>query len=107
MKNKSIAFKLRQEGKSNLQFEHQVNNLTIEELLTLKLELSAKYVFGGKFYLFSLWDSLEDILRDTLFKFAETISENENQARMLLGMRYKKYKKYKKLYGFKDDVEDV
>ncbi len=97
MKNKSIAFQLRQEGKSDHEFEHKLNKLTIEELLTLKLELSARHILNGKLYLFSLWDSLDDILKETLFKFAETMCEDENQAKLFLGMRYKKYKKYKKM----------
>lgn len=102
MKNKSISTELRRKGKSSQKFEHLLNRLTLEELILLKLEISARHNFNGKFYGFDLWKSLRHIINQCVFRFALTMCNTEFQARTVLGVNRKKYDKLKELYDFND-----
>ena len=57
----SLTKKLREENKSNEEFEVMLNNLSLEELIGLKLELASK-VFGGKSYGLPIWKSMKEIV---------------------------------------------
>jgi hypothetical protein len=56
----SLSKKLKEEGKSSDEFEVWVGRLTIEELIALKLEVSAR-ILGGKLYGFNLWSAMPKI----------------------------------------------
>ena len=62
-KNKyySLSRKLRRESKSNDQFEVMLSQLTLEEVIGLKLELASK-VLGGKLFGLPVWSSMHSIV---------------------------------------------
>ena len=68
-KNKyySISNKLRKENKSHDEFEVMLNNLTLEEIIGLKLELAAKAV-GGMLFGIPIWYTMQDITKDAVLK---------------------------------------
>ena len=64
-KNYSIKKKLKLENKIDEDFEMRLNNLTLEDIIALKLELSSKN-YKGKFYGLQLYKYIQDIARDAV-----------------------------------------
>ena len=93
----SLSKKLRQEKKSNDEFEVMMGNLTLEELIGLKLELSTKPV-SNRLYGFPLWFNLTDIVRDAIFKYAYSATRTQMEAMRLLGLTANHFHKLKKRY---------
>lgn len=105
----SISKILRKQNRSNEYFEILLNNLTLEEIIALKLELAYKsigYVIQG----FPLWNSTNYIIKDALLKYAVSASKTKTEARKLLGLNnfkfYKLIKKYKINKYFKSEEKD-
>ena len=57
----SVINKLKKENKISEEFEIMLNNLTLEEIIAIKLE-SASKVFGGKSYGLPIWRSIGDLM---------------------------------------------
>ena len=94
----SLSKKLRQEKKSNDEFETMLANLTLEEVIGLKLELSGKPV-NNRFYGFPLWFNLTDIVRDAIFKYTYSATRTQVEAMRFLGLRPDKFQELKKRYN--------
>lgn len=104
-RNKGVSFRyslvssLREQNKSNPEFEFMVNNLTLEELIALKLELSGR-MLNGKLAGMKLWKSVPMIARQAMVTFAESCTKTRYDAATLLGVSIEFYlnsviKKYK------------
>ena len=93
----SLSNKLRQEKKTNNEFEVMLGNLTLEEVIGLKLELSGKPV-NSRFYGFPLWNNLTNIVRDAIFKYTYSATRTQVEAMRFLGLRPDKFQKLKKRY---------
>lgn len=104
-KNKGVSFKyslansLRSQNKSNPEFEFMINNLTLEELIGLKLELSGR-MLNGKLAGMKLWRSIPMIARQAMVSFANSCTNTRYDAATLLGVSIEFYinnilKKYK------------
>ncbi len=83
---KSIIKKLREEQRSSEEFEILVNRLTLEELIWLKLELSAKLFAKNKFYGFPFLHTLPKITKDALINFAVFATSSKREAARFLGV---------------------
>lgn len=83
---KSISKRLREENKSSVEFEILVNRLTLEELIWLKLELSAKSFVKNKFYGFPLWQTIPKITKEALISFALDAASSKRDAARFLGI---------------------
>ena len=94
----SLSNKLRQEKKTNDEFETMLANLTLEEVIGLKLELSGKPV-NNRFYGFPLWNNLTDIVRDAILKYTYSATRTQVEAMRFLGLRPDKFQKIKKRYN--------
>ncbi len=96
-KDYSISRKLRNEGKTNDQFEITLGSLSLEELIALKLELASKSV-GGKLYGLPLWYSLPEITKDAVLKYSLSAARTKMEAARFLGVNkeyfYRLLKKY-------------
>lgn len=107
--NYSISRKLRNEGKTNEQFEVALGVLSLEELIALKLELASKSV-GGKLYGLPLWYSLPDIVKDAVLKYALSAARTKMEAARFLGVSkeyfYRLLKKYDADSYFKEKALD-
>ena len=68
---KSFILSLRKDGRVNEEFLNVVADLTIEEIIAVKLEMSSK-MMRGKLYNFPLWYSMPNICKDALMLFART-----------------------------------
>jgi hypothetical protein len=97
-KEYSISKVLREEKRSNEYFEILLNNLTLEEIIALKLELGYKAV-GFPLHGFPIWKSTNYIVKDALLKYAVSATESKREAVRFLGISpllfFKLLKKYK------------
>lgn len=98
----SLLKKLRQEGKTNEQFEILLNNLTLEEVIAAKLELSSR-TLKTPLYGLPLWKHMPEIVEDAVLMYAIAINRTPAEAASYLGMTPYKFhrlcKKYK-LYNY-------
>ena len=101
----SMVRKLRREGKSTVEFEVMLNNLSFEDLIALKLELASK-VAGSKLYGFKLWNSIPDLVRDAMLKYAMSATRTKNEAQRFLGIDSLNYKKMLKKYQTESFFEE-
>ena len=108
-KDYSISRKLRNEGKTNDQFEIALGSLSLEEIIALKLELATKSV-GGKLYGLPLWYSLPEITKDAVLKYALSAARTKMEAARFLGVNkeyfYRLLKKYDADSYFKEKELD-
>ena len=81
----SVSKKLRKDKKTNPEFEVRLASLTLEEIISLKLELAAKNV-KGKLYGFPIWNTTNLIIKDSLIKFALSATNSHSEAANLRGL---------------------
>jgi len=84
-KSASIIKKLRKEGKINEEFEVMLSSLTLEELISLKLELAIRSV-GGLLYGLPLWYTLPAIIKESVYNFAISATNTKKEASNFLGI---------------------
>ena len=77
---------LREQKKSNEYFEIMLANLTLEEIIALKLEITYRSI-GVALYGFPIWASTIYIVRDAILKYALSISTSKSMAARYLGVR--------------------
>jgi len=99
-KNKyySLAKKLRKNQRSSDEFEIMLNQLTLEEVIGLKLELATKSV-NGKLFGVPLWYSLHSIVQDAVLKYTFSASRTNGEAMRYLGLKKAEMKKLMKKYN--------
>lgn len=81
----SFSKYLRSTNKSSDEFEFMLNQLTLEEIIALKLEISSRAV-NGKLYGFNLWRQIPKIAKEGLLLFAVSATTNIVEAQTLLGV---------------------
>ena len=101
----SISNKLRKESKSSEEFEIIFNNLSLEEVIGLKLELASKSSFNGKLYGIPLWYSIPNIVRDAVLKYALSATRSKREAARFLGLNELAMKKNINRYKIDDYFE--
>ena len=72
----SLAKKLRREQRSNDEFEIMLSQLTLEEVIGLKLELASK-TLDGKLFGLPVWASLHSIVQDAVLKYTFSASRTQ------------------------------
>ena len=104
--NKSIVNKLTHEGVVSQDLLVLINNLTLEDLIAIKLELSCALV-RNKLYGIDFWSNSCYIIREALLKFAIAVSTSKKDAARFLGLDLREfntqYKKYDIESYFKED----
>jgi len=100
-KNYSIINKLRKERKSNEEFEMMLSSLTLEEVISLRLELASRSI-SNRMYGFPLWHSINDIIKDAVVKYAFSATRTQFEAMRFLGLKESSYHELKKKY----DIEN-
>ena len=104
--NKSIINKLTHEGIVSQDLLVLINNLTLEDLIAIKLELSCALV-RNKLYGIDFWSNSCYIIREALLKFAISASRSKKDAARFLGLDLREfntqYKKYNIESYFKED----
>lgn len=104
-KRYSVIRKLRRDGKLSEEMEIFVSNLSLEDLIALKLEISSKPV-NGKLFGIPIWKSIPFIVRDAVLKTAISVCKTKVDAANLIGMDVDKMdnllKKYNTIGFFED-----
>lgn len=101
----SIINKLKKEKKINREFEITVSNLSLEELIALKLELSTQAV-SGKLYGFQIWESLPKIIQEAALKYAVSATRTGTEAMSFLGLKKDRYHILMKQYDVNSYFEE-
>ena len=104
-KNHSLGKKLKQEDKITEEFEVMLNNLTLEEVIGLKLELAAKAA-GGMLYGMSLWAAMPNITKDAILKYALSATTSKMEAARFLGVNKARFNKLLKQYKTESYFEE-
>jgi hypothetical protein len=95
--DKSIINKLTHEGIVSQDLLVLINNLTLEDLIAIKLELSCALV-RNKLYGIDFWSNSCYIIREALLKFSISVSKSKKDAARFLGLDLREfntqYKKY-------------
>ena len=101
----SLSKKLRQEKRSNDEFETMLSSLTLEEVIGLKLELSTKPV-NNRLYGLPVWKNLTDVVKDAILKYAYSSTRTQMEAMRLLGLTADHFQRLKKRYDPVSYFED-
>lgn len=105
-KNYSVIALMERQGRINDQFQLIMNNLTLEDVIAIKLELAGKAA-GGNIYGIPVWFFITDIVRDACIKFALSATRTKKEAARFLGLdegTFEKYlRKFKTLAYFEDE----
>ncbi len=104
-RNYSISRSLKFAGKSSEEFEVMLAQLTLEEIIALKLEISAKMI-NNKLYGFELWKAIPRITKDAVLKFAVSASQTQQDACRILGIKPTDLRKLKETYDFENYFEN-
>ena len=94
----SLSKKLRQEKKINTDFEIMLSNLSLEEVIGLKMEIASKPV-NNRLYGLPVWKNLTSLVKDAIFKYAYSATRTQMEAMRFLGLRPDHFHKLKKRYN--------
>jgi hypothetical protein len=87
----NLSDELRLKKKITEEFEVMLGGLTLEEIIGLKLEVSAGNL-KGKLFGINLLDSLRKSSKDAAFSYVLNFCKNEQTAALLLGLTAHEYK---------------
>ena len=85
-----------------------LNNLSLEEVIALKLELSTKAI-SNRLYGFPIWNSLPSIVKEAAYKYALSATRTQNEAMRFLGLKLNSFYDLREIYDVDDfflDTED-
>ena len=84
-----------------------INKLTLEDLIAIKLELSANNI-NNRLYGFDLWRQSNKIIKEALLKFAISTTNSKKDASRFLGLTYLEFKRVMTKYDvnqfFTEDI---
>ena len=98
----SFINKLKKQKKINDEFEVMVSTLTLEELISIKLELSSRYI-NNRLYNFPIWSSLNNIIKEAVLKYALSACRSYGDSASFLGITQTEFKSLIKKYQIKLD----
>lgn len=96
----NLSDKLRIEKKITEEFETMLGGLTLEEIIGLKVEVSARNL-KGKLYGIDLYNAMVKISKDAAFSYAINYCRSEQAAASLLGMSLYKFNLLRTKYNKK------
>ena len=99
--SKSIIKILKDQNKINDNILAHIGSLSIEDLIAVKLELSANHI-NNRLYGFDIWRNSGYIIKEALLKFAISTTNSKKDAARFLGLTYSEFKRVLKTY----DVEN-
>ena len=84
-----------------------INKLSLEDLIAVKLELSANNI-NNRLYGFNLWKQSNNIMKEALLKFAISTTKSKKDAARFLGLTYVEFKRVMTTYKVKNYfTEDI
>jgi len=101
----STINRLKREKKIDEVFLSRINQLTLEELIAIKLESAARFI-NHKLYGFPIWKSLHNVCREAVLLFALSSTRSYTDAASFLGISIKEFKENIKKYQISLDSQD-
>jgi transcriptional regulator with AAA-type ATPase domain len=83
-----------------------VSQLTLEELIGLKLELASK-VLDGRLFGLPVWSSMHSIVQDAMLKWVYSASRTKVEAVRYLGINQSDFKELLKKYKVDNYFSDL
>ena len=96
-KSYSISKVLRKENKSDDKLEMMLSNLSLEEIIALKLEISSRSV-GNRLYGRPIWNNMSHIVKESVLKYAISATKTKGEAMRFLGLKPVDFGKLMKKY---------
>jgi hypothetical protein len=104
-RNYSLSRKLKKDCRINESFEVMLANLTLEEVIGLKLELSSQPV-GNRLYGFPIWHAMPYIIKDAVLKYAYSATKTKGDAMRFLGLRPNDFSNLSKKFNIDSYFEE-
>ena len=106
MKNNNYNSVLKHINKNfnNKDFEFVLSNLTLEELVLAKLELSTRST-NEKFFGYPIYNNIQNIVKESLIKFALEFCDTKERACNMLGLNKAQFTKYLKKHNIVRDKD--
>ena len=104
-KNKSVILALKAKNLLDDSLLVCINSLTLEDLIAIKLELSARHL-NNRPYGFDIWRKSGYIIKEALLKFAVSTTHSKKDAARFLGLTYSEFKKVMRKYKVENYFED-
>jgi methionyl-tRNA formyltransferase len=95
--SKSVIKKLKDQNKINDSNLICINNISIEDLIAVKFELSAKHI-NNRLYGFDIWHRSNYIIKEAILKFAISATKSKKDAARFLGLTYGEFKRITSKY---------
>ncbi len=102
--DQSLLRKLRKEEKINKKLENLLSELTLEEIISIKLELASESV-RGKFFGFPIFKAVRQITKEAMVTFALSSTSSHGKAAALLGLSLSELKRYIKKYDINTTLD--
>ena len=93
----SLRRKLREQKKIDHEFEMKINKLSLEEIISLKMNLIFDSV-GDKAYGFHIFKNLDHLIKESIIKSTLSYSKSYESARRYLGLDVDTWSKLLKKY---------
>ncbi len=105
--SKSVIKKLKDQNKINDSILTCMNTMSIEDVIAVKLELSAGQL-NNRLYGFDIWRRSNYIIKEAILKFAISSTKSKKDAARFLGLTYAEFKRVTRKYEvdrfFTDDI---
>jgi len=99
-KNYDLKKELLKEKKIDSSFLEKIKLLTLEDLISLKLD-SAASLLKGKLFNFPILKFSQDICREAVVKYALSSTKSKKDACIILGLTKSDFNRYVKKYNIK------
>jgi hypothetical protein len=97
-KNYSFISLMKKKRKVNDEFLNVLSSLSIEEIIALKLEMSARLT-KHKLYNFPLWKAIPSICKDAVLRFVLSACQSKRDAARMLGIDIREFNSLLKRYN--------
>ena len=101
----SLIKKLKRDKRITDEFEVMFNSLSLEEVIALKLELASQSI-GGKLFGFPIWESMQDVTKDAVLKYAMSAARTKGDVARFLGVQQSHLNKLLRKYETESYFED-
>ena len=98
----SIINNLKDQNKLNDQLLICINNLSLEDLIAVKLELSTN-LLNHRLYGLDIWNKMPKITKEAVLKFSLSVTKNKTDAARFLGITQQNFRRALKIYNIEKD----
>ena len=102
--DQSLLKKLKQTDQMSSNLKYLISNLSLEDLVALKLEISAENL-NGKLHGFPVWHMTSYIIKEAMLKFALSTSTSHKQAALILGITKNELRRQIKAYNINETLD--